>query len=167
LAISDVSERQRASFDTIDALAAHVGKEIAVSDWLAVSQPMIDAFAAVTDDRQWIHVDVERARTEAPLGKTIAHGFLLMSLLAPLFEKTIFIGGAVMGINYGFNRMRFTAPVVSGSSVRARFVLTAFDQVSGGAQLTWSVTMDRKAEERPALVADWLMRRYAATGAGS
>lgn len=167
MAISEAPDTGSARFDTIDALAPYVGREVAVSDWLDVTQRMIDEFAAATDDRQWIHVDVERARAETPYGSTIAHGFLMVSLLAPLFERTISIGGAAIGLNYGFNRLRFTAPVASGSSVRARFVLAAFDAIPGGAQLTWSVTMERRSEERPALVAEWLMRRYVATRRGS
>ncbi len=169
--LSEVADRRPTAasirIDAIDALSAHAGKELAVSDWLLIDQGMIDRFAKATDDRQWIHVDVERARAEMPNGHTIAHGFLLVSLLAPLFENTIFIGGTTSSINYGFNRLRFTAPVMSGSSIRARFTLGAYEAVAGGAQLTWSVTIERQAEERPALVAEWLMRRYAGADARS
>ena len=160
---SSLAPVARVRFDAIPALAACVGTEVAVSDWLAVPQRMIDEFAAATHDRQWIHVDVERARAEAPFGGTIAHGFLLASLLAPLFENTIHVSGTATSLNYGFNRLRFTAPVLSGTQIRARFTLGAYEVVPNGAQLTWSVTMEREAEDRPALVADWLMRLLAAT----
>jgi acyl dehydratase len=145
---------------TIAELQPMAGREIAVSDWLLVSQAMIDEFAEATNDRQWIHVDVARAAKESPGGKTIAHGFLVVSLFAPFFEDTIQVGGTSAGINYGFNKLRFTAPVASGSRIRARFTLTAYEEVKGGAQLTWSVTIEREGEEKPAIVAEWLMRRY-------
>lgn len=142
-------------------LGAMAGREIAVSDWILVSQAMIDEFAAATDDRQWIHVDVERAKKEAPGGKTIAHGFLVVSLFAPFFENTIQVGGTSASINYGFNKLRFTGPVMSGTRIRARFTLAAYEEVKGGAQLTWAVTIEREGEDKPAIVAEWLMRRYA------
>jgi acyl dehydratase len=150
-----------ARFETIADLALMAGREIAASDWLAVTQAKIDEFAAATDDRQWIHVDVERAKREAPSGRTIAHGFLIVSLLAPLFENTIMVGGTSSSINYGFNKLRFTGPVLSETRIRARFTLAGYDAVQGGAQLTWAVTIEREGEEKPALVAEWLMRRYA------
>ena len=150
-----------ARFNTIADLAPMAGREIAASDWLAVTQAKIDEFAAATDDRQWIHVDVERAKREAPSGRTIAHGFLIVSLLAPLFENTIMVGGTSASINYGFNKLRFTGPVMSETRIRARFTLAGYDAVQGGAQLTWAVTIEREGEEKPALVAEWLMRRYA------
>lgn len=148
-------------FAAIADLAPMAGRDIATSEWLAVTQTMIDEFAAATDDRQWIHVDVERAKREAPSGRTIAHGFLIVSLFAPLFENTIMIGGTSASINYGFNKLRFTGPVLSDTRIRARFTLANYDAVQGGAQLTWSVTIEREGEEKPALVAEWLMRRYA------
>ncbi len=120
------------------------------------TQAKIDEFAAATDDRQWIHVDVERAKREAPSGRTIAHGFLIVSLLAPLFENTIMVGGTSASINYGFNKLRFTGPVMSETRIRARFTLAGYDAVQGGAQLTWAVTIEREGEESPALVAEWL-----------
>ena len=146
--------------DLIDQLRAHVGANVAVSDWMPVTQAMIDSFADVTKDRQWIHVDTARARAQMPQGRTIAHGFLVVSLLAPLFEETIEIGGTSSAINYGFNRLRFTAPVMSESRVRGRFDLKAYDDVPGGAQLTWAVAVEIEGEEKPAVVAEWLMRRY-------
>lgn len=148
-------------FATIAELAPMAGREIAVSDWVDVTQAVIDEFAHATNDHQWIHVDVERAKKEAPSGRTIAHGFLIVSLLAPMFENTIVVGGTSASINYGFNKLRFTAPVMSGTRVRTRFTLSAYEEVKGGAQLTWGVTVEREGEEKPAVVAEWLMRRYA------
>lgn len=148
-------------FATIAELAPMAGQELAVSDWIMVSQAMINEFAQATDDHQWIHVDVERAKKEAPSGRTIAHGFLIVSLLAPMFENTIQIGGTSASINYGFNKLRFTGPVMSETRVRTRFTLAAYEEVKGGAQLTWSVSVEREGEEKPAVVAEWLMRRYA------
>lgn len=105
-------------------------------------------------------MSTRRARAQMPQGRTIAHGFLIVSLLAPLFEETIEIGGTSSAINYGFNRLRFTAPVMSESRIRGRFDLKAYDDVPAGAQLTWAATIDIEGEEKPAVVAEWLMRRY-------
>lgn len=149
-----------ARFITIAALQPLAGHKVATSDWVRVTQPMIDRFAEATNDKQWIHVDVDRARDAFEHGKTIAHGFLIVSLLAPMFENTIQVGGTSASINYGFNRLRFTAPVRRDSAIRAHFVLKAYDEVEGGAQLTWSVTIEIEGEEKPAMVAEWLMRRY-------
>ncbi len=146
-------------FAAIAELAPLVCKTVATSDWLRITQPMIDAFAEATDDRQWIHVDVARVEASGR-GKTIAHGFLIVSLLAPLFEASIEVDGTSASINYGFNRLRFTAPVPSDSAIRAHFVLGAYDEVEGGAQLTWAVTVEIDGQAKPAMVAEWLMRRY-------
>jgi acyl dehydratase len=146
--------------DQIDELRTRVGANVATSDWMPVTQSIIDCFADVTKDRQWIHVDTARARDQMPQGRTIAHGFLVVSLLAPLFEETIEVGGTSSAINYGFNRLRFTAPVMSESRIRGRFDLKAYDDVPGGAQLTWAVTIEIEGENKPALVAEWVMRRY-------
>jgi acyl dehydratase len=155
-----MSEAAAVRIDAIDELRNHVGANVAVSDWMAVTQAMIDSFADVTKDRQWIHVDTARAREQMPHGRTIAHGFLVVSLLATLFEETIEVGGTSSAINYGFNRLRFTAPVMSESRIRGRFDLKAYDDVPGGAQLTWEATIEIEGEEKPAIVAEWLMRRY-------
>jgi acyl dehydratase len=146
--------------DEIEHLRSHVGVNVAVSDWMLLTQVMIDSFAEVTKDRQWIHVDTERAREQMPHGRTIAHGFLVVSLLAPLFEETIKVGGTSSAVNYGFNRLRFAAPVMSESRIRGHFDLKAYDDVPGGAQLTWAVTIEIEGEEKPAIVAEWVMRRY-------
>ena len=141
-------------------LKDRVGQEVVVSDWVEITQQHIDEFADATGDHQWIHVDVERARRESPFGSTIAHGFLTLSMLSLFLNRSIHFGSSRMGVNYGFNRLRFTAPVPVGSKVRARFVVKALDEFEGGAQVTWAVMVEREASDKPCLVADWLTRRY-------
>jgi len=145
---------------SVDRLKEWIGKEVAVSDWFAVTQERIDAFAAATEDDQWIHVDRERAARESPYATTVAHGFLTLSLLPYLMREAVDIVGARMGINYGLNRARFTGPVPAGSRVRARFVLASAEEIEGGVQSVWSVTVEREGEAKPALVAEWVTRRY-------
>jgi acyl dehydratase len=137
-----------------------VGKEVAVSDWLAVSQERIDAFAATSGDDQWIHVDRARAGKESPYRTTVAHGFLTLSLLSVLMREAVEISGVRMGINYGLNRVRFTGPVPAGSRVRARFRLAAAEEIDGGVQATWDVLVEREGEAKPVLVAEWITRRH-------
>ena len=143
-----------------------VGTEVAVSDWLPVTQAMIDAFADVTGDHQWIHVDVPRARAESPYGETIAHGFLTLSLVSRLLESTIVLDGFRSGLNYGFNRIRFTGPVRAGRRIRGRFELAALEHLqpldgrTAGVQTTWRVTVEVDGESRPAIVAEWMTRRH-------
>ncbi len=137
-----------------------VGKEVAVSDWLVITQARIDKFAEAAGDFQWIHVDAERAASESPYGGTIAHGFLTLSVLSQLLGDTIEFDGRRMGINYGVNRLRFTGPVPAGSRVRARFQLGAVEPVEGGVQTAWHVTVEREGQDKPALVTEWLIRHY-------
>jgi acyl dehydratase len=137
-----------------------VGKEVAVSDWLVITQARIDRFAEAAGDHQWIHVDPGRAAAESPYGGTIAHGFLTLSVLSQLLGETIEFDGRRMGINYGVNRLRFTGPVPAGSRVRARFQLGAVEPIEGGVQTAWHVTVEREDEAKPALVAEWLIRHY-------
>ncbi len=149
---------------SLDQLAARAGTEVAVSDWIAVSQPMIDEFADAIEDRQWIHVDPERAARESPFRdasgqrRTVAHGFLTLSLLTRLLENAIEVTDRQTGINVGFNKVRFTGPVTSGSRVRGRFTLLEVKPVPGGAQLTWNATVESEDTGRPVLVAEWLTR---------
>jgi acyl dehydratase len=144
---------------SIRELEQHVGREVGVSPWLEVTQERIDTFARAIDDFQWIHVDPARAK-DSPFGGTIAHGFLTLSLLSHLAERTFSFADRRMGINYGLNRVRFTAPVKSGSRVRARFTLAKYEKLDGGAQVTWNVTMECEGSEKPVLVAEWLGRHY-------
>jgi acyl dehydratase len=148
------------NFIKISDLKPLAGSEIAVSDWLPVPHTLIDDFGRLTDDRQWIHVDPERAARELPGGRTIAHGFLILSLFSRLYESTISIEERASAINYGFNRLRFTDVVPSGSRIRARFALPRYDEITGGAQLTWDVTIEREQADKPACVAEWIMRAY-------
>ena len=146
----------------IDVRTLHerIGQEIAVSDWLEVSQARINQFADATGDHQWIHVDPTRAVAESPFKSTIAHGFLTLSLLSPLIRDSITFTGLRMAINYGLNRVRFVSPVLAGTKIRARITPTAVDAVSGGFQVTWQVTVEREGSEKPACVAEWLVRYY-------
>jgi acyl dehydratase len=136
-----------------------VGEEIAVSPWLEITQERIDTFAKAIDDFQWIHVDRERAKA-SPFGGTIAHGFLTLSILSHLAERSFSFSDRKMGINYGLNRVRFTSPVKSGSRVRARFTLAGYDKLEGGVQVTWSTTVEIENSQKPALIAEWIGRHY-------
>jgi acyl dehydratase len=144
----------------IDRLKEWVGKEVAATDWLTVTQERIDEFAAATGDDQWIHVDRGRAARESPYGTTVAHGFLTLSLLPHFLKEAVEIQGARMGINYGLNRVRFTGPVPAGSRMRARFRLAAAEEIEGGMQTVWSVTVEREGEAKPVLIAEWVTRRH-------
>jgi acyl dehydratase len=146
--------------ETIAALANYAGKEVAISDWLEVSQERIDQFAEATEDRQWIHLDRERAGRESPFKTTIAHGFLTLSLLSVLARLAISVGGVRMGINYGLNRVRFVSPVPAGARIRGRFTLATLEEIKGGVQSTWNVTVEREGSEKPCCVAEWLVRYY-------
>ena len=142
-------------------LQQRLGQEIAVSDWFEMSPDRISQFAETTEDRQWIHLDTARAPTESPYGTTIAHGFLTLSLLSHLSERTFGFSDRKMGVNYGLNRVRFTAPVPSGSRVRARFTLQKFERLAdGGIQVTWNTVVEREGADKPVLIAEWLGRHY-------
>jgi acyl dehydratase len=150
-------------YATLDALRETLGKEAGVSDWLTVSQEMINQFADATGDHQWIHLDRERAKAESPFGTTIAHGFLTMSLLVRLVGEAVQIEQQPrLSVNYGFNRLRFVSPVPSGARIRARVVTNAIKDVDGGkaVEICWGVTVDLEGLDKPALVAEWLGRRY-------
>ncbi len=144
----------------LEELAGLVGREVAVSEWVLIAQDRIDAFADVTDDHQWIHVDRERAKTETPFGTTIAHGFLTLSLLSPLMRDAIKVDGLRMTINYGLNRVRFVSPVPSGTRIRARIALSKIDDVAGSTQATWNVVVEREGNDKPTVVAEWIVRYY-------
>ena len=148
------------TFANASELQALVGQEVAASEWLVIAQPRIDQFAEATEDRQWIHLDAERAARESPYGATIAHGFLTLSLITHLLETTITIGGLRMGVNYGFNRVRFPAPVRGGTRIRGHFTVGAFEEIAGGFQITWNVVIEVEESSKPACVAEWLVRVY-------
>ncbi len=135
-----------------------VGQEVGVSSWLEVTQARIDQFAAATGDTQWIHTDPERAQA-SPLGGTIAHGFLTLSLLSTLAHEAIDLqGDFAHRLNYGLNRVRFTAPVKSGSRIRGRFSLLSVTGALGGFQIAYTATVEIEGLAKPALVAEWLVR---------
>ena len=147
-------------FKHLSELQTLVGQEIGVSDWITVDQQRIDLFAQSTGDHQWIHVDPERA-AKGPFGTTIAHGFLTLSLLPEMSATAFDVEDAHMGVNYGLNKVRFTAPVPVNSRVRGRFKLMAYEPFEGGALITSQVTMEREGSGKPVCVAQSLARRYA------
>ena len=137
-----------------------VGQEIAVSDWITITQERVQQFADATGDHQWIHLDVERSRAESPYGGTIAHGFLTLSLLPMLMASSVQMSDVKMGVNYGLNKVRFPAPVPVGSKLRARIVLLSVEDIAGGAQVVWQVTIEREGGDKPVCVAESITRRY-------
>jgi acyl dehydratase len=146
-------------FENCKELHDWVGKEVAVTDWLTVTQQRIDDFAKASDDYQWIHVDPERA-AKSPFGSTIAHGFLTMSLLSRFIYEATEIKSVRMGINYGMNRLRFVSPVKVNSEIRARFTLASVEDLKDGVQTIWNVVIEIKGSEKPALIAEWVTRRH-------
>ena len=146
--------------ESIAELVNYTGKEVGISDWLEVSQERVNQFAETTEDRQWIHIDPERAASESPFKTTIAHGFLTLSLLSVLARHAISVGGVRMGINYGLNRVRFVSPVPAGARIRGRFTLAILEEIKGGVQLTWNVAVEREGSDKPCCVAEWLVRYY-------
>jgi len=149
------------TFETLAELPPRVGQEVAVSDWITVTQDQVQLFADATGDQQWIHVDVERARA-GPFGAPIAHGFLTLALLPRFFQMCIRAPQVRMSVNYGLNKVRFPAPVPVGSRVRGRIKLVACDPLEGGGvQITWGVTVEREGSDKPVCVAETLTRWYA------
>jgi acyl dehydratase len=144
----------------VTTLEARIGQELGVSEWLEVSQPQIDRFAEATDDRQWIHLDAARAAEESPYKATVAHGFLTLSLAPALFRQTMSLSNVRLAINYGLNRVRFVSPVPAGGRIRGRFTVVAVDDVEGGVQVTWAVTIEREHAEKPCCVAEWIVRYH-------
>jgi acyl dehydratase len=144
----------------LEELRTLVGQEVAVSEWITVDQSRINLFAEATGDRQWIHLDTERARLQSPYGGTIAHGFLSLSLLSHLSSLAMEVGGCRMRINYGLNRVRFPAAVRAGARVRGHFTLQSIQDVEGSLQLVWAVTVEIEGERKPAVYAEWLVRMY-------
>lgn len=146
-------------FNGVDELRAAAGSQLGVSDWITLDQSRIDTFAEATGDHQWIHVDQDKAKA-GPFGTTIAHGFLTLSLLPVIGRQVYTVEGVQMGINYGLNRVRFTAPVPVGSTVRGSIELLEVTDVNGGVQVTNKVTLEIEGSDRPAVVAESLLRFY-------
>jgi acyl dehydratase len=148
-------------FNGLDELRAASGTHVGESDWMTVDQSRVDTFADATEDHQWIHVDPERAK-DGPFGGPIAHGFLTLSLLSHLLAQVYRIDGVKMGVNYGLNKVRFTAPVPVGSKIRGVVDIADVEDAKGGAvQVTTRITVEIEGSERPALVAEWITRQYA------
>ncbi len=148
------------TFQTLAELAACVGQEVALSDWLTITQEQVNLFAQATGDHQWIHVDPDRAKA-GPFGAPIAHGFLTLSLLPQFFASALHVAQTRMGVNYGLNKVRFMSPVPVGSSLRARLFLAAAEPIdNGGMQFTWDVTIEREGVVKPVCVAQSMGRSY-------
>jgi len=140
-------------------LSDRIGQEIAVSPWLDVTQERVTAFAEATDDRQWIHVDPAKAAVQSPFKTTIAHGFLTLSLVSVLMRSAMSFT-VKMALNYGLNRVRFVSAVPVGSRIRGHFTPAVVEPVEGGLQVTWKITVERDGQEKPACVAEWIVRYY-------
>jgi acyl dehydratase len=143
----------------LDEVRGYVGKELGVSGWHEVTQEAVNAFADVTGDHQFIHVDVERAK-QTPFGGTIAHGYYTLSLAAMFSQDMFALEGFVFGINYGLNRVRFPAPLPVGSRLRMRALLSSVEDIPGGAQITTALTFEREGGDKPVCVAESLTRVY-------
>ena len=147
--------------ETPESLKDLVGREIAMTEWFAVTQDHIRRFAEVSEDRQWIHVDPERAQRESPYRSTIAHGFLTLSLLSRFMKEAIEIrSGLRMGVNYGFNRVRFPSPVRAGSKIRAQFTLRSLKELPDAIEAIFDATVEAQDNDKPCCVAEWLVRYY-------
>jgi acyl dehydratase len=147
--------------ETLQSLKDFVGREIATTDWFLVTQDRIRQFAEATEDRQWIHVDPERAQRESPYGATIAHGFLTLSLMSYFIKQAIQVPRDVrLSVNYGLNRVRFPAPVRASSEIRARVILQSVQELPKSVEAVFNISMEGKAAAKPCCVAEWIVRYY-------
>ncbi len=146
--------------ENLDHLRQFIGREIAVSDWLTMTQERVNQFAEATGDHQWIHVDPQRAVRESPYGAPIAHGYLTLSLMAKFMMESMRVKDMRMGVNYGVNKVRFTAPVKVGDRIRGHFTVHTVEDIPGGAQVTWSAWIELEGGDKPACVAELVSRRY-------
>lgn len=145
---------------SVEELKSLVGQEVTVTDWIEVSQERVNLFADATGDHQWIHLDVERSRKESPYGTTIAHGFLTLSLLPMIMQSAISMPESKLSVNYGLNKVRFPSPVPVGSRLRGRLFLQDVEDIPGGIQISWKVTIEREDGDKPVCVAESIARRY-------
>jgi acyl dehydratase len=145
---------------TLAELPSLTGTELGTSDWIEVTQPRVNTFADATDDHQWIHVDVERATAESPFGGPIAHGYLTLSLLIPMWEQVLTVTDTAMAVNYGLNKVRFPAPVPVGSKVRLTATLADVAEIKGGYQLTVAAVIEREGGDKPVCIAEPVFRFY-------
>jgi acyl dehydratase len=146
--------------ESLDALKQYEGKELGTTGWLEVTQERINQFADATGDHQWIHIDRERAERESPYKTTIAHGFLTLSLISQFIKETFELRGLRMAINYGLNKVRFPAPVLSNSKVRAKVTLLLLKDIEGGVEATYVVAIEAEGASKPSCVAEWIARYY-------
>jgi acyl dehydratase len=147
--------------ESLQSLKEYVGREIATTDWLLVTQERIAQFAEATEDRQWIHTDPERAQRESPYGATIAHGFLTLSMMSQFMREAIQLPGSVrQTINYGLNRVRFPAPVRAGDKIRARVRLQSCRELPGSVEAVFEITIETESGEKPSCLAEWILRYY-------
>jgi acyl dehydratase len=138
-----------------------VGQEVGVSDWVEITQDMINRFADLTSDHQWIHLDIDRAQRESPFKATIAHGFLTLSMLSHLMHDAVEVRGEFkLTVNYGFNKVRFPSPVPAGSRIRARVAVAALKPFDGGVEVAWAISIEVENREKPAVAAEWVTRMY-------
>ena len=148
------------TIQTIAELSSLVGQEVAVSDWITITQEQVNQFAQATGDHQWIHVDVEKARA-GPFGAPIAHGFLTLALIPQFFLSSLNLVERRMGVNYGLNKVRFMAPVPVGSRLRARMKLLKIESIENrGSQMTWEISIEREGSAKPVCVAESIARYY-------
>jgi acyl dehydratase len=145
---------------SLEQLRSLLGTEVAVSEWVEITQRRVDMFADATEDHQWIHEDSEKCRRDSPFGGPVAHGFLTLSLVSGMFDTALRMVDVRMAVNYGLNKVRFPAPVPVGSRLRSRMLLKAIEDIDGGAQLVWDVTIEREGGSKPVCVAEVLVRRY-------
>ena len=146
---------------TMAELPSLKGKELGTSPWIEITQERVNTFADATDDHQWIHVDVERAKKESPFGGPVAHGYLTLSLLIPLWLQVLTVTDATAAVNYGLNKVRFPSPVPVGAKIRLIATLTDVEEVKGGLQLTVSAVIELEGSQKPACVAEPIFRFYA------
>jgi acyl dehydratase len=145
---------------TLAELPSYKGKELGTSDWFQVGQDRVNTFADATDDHQWIHVDVERAKAESPFGGPIGHGYLTLSLLIPMWSQVLTVTDTTMAVNYGLDKVRFPAPVPVGSKIRLTATLADVEEIKGGYQLTVSAVIEREGGEKPVCIAEPVFRFY-------
>jgi acyl dehydratase len=146
--------------DNLELLKALVGQELGTSEWITITQASIQQFAELTGDRQWIHIDPQRAERESPYGTTVAHGFFTLALLSHLLKQVLQIDGVRMSVNYGLNRVRFPAPVAANSRIRARFRLISLKDLGAGVETILEATVESEGGNKPCCVAEWVLRYY-------
>jgi acyl dehydratase len=145
---------------SVEELKSLIGQEVAVTDWVSITQERVNLFAEATGDHQWIHLDVERCKKESPYRTTIAHGFLTLSLLPMIMQSAVSMPEPKLSVNYGLNKVRFPAPVPVGSKLRGRMTLQEVEDIEGGVQITWKVTIEREGSDKPVCIAESIARRY-------